>query len=225
VWSGVPTHRPVPSHASSVVQAKTIATPGPFGLVADDALAGAGADALLARLASWGCGELGGAGAWLAGAVAGAPPGAALAGLGTPRPGVAAAMTGGVDLVAGHRPRLGSQPLVGRINPLLVPWLRLLRRVAIPSRACATILPGVFVVIGLRTAGLLAGSLPVARAAISEGFLGCPRQCAAEQHAEQHAEGRTTGSWGGQSAGESVKAISIHGPIQSEIELTTQRVK
>jgi hypothetical protein len=114
---------------------------------------------------------------------------------------------------------------VGRVKPLLVPWLRLLRRVAIPSRACATILPGVAFVIGLRAASLLAGSLPVARAAISEGFLGRPRQCAAEQHAEQRAEGRTTGSWGGQSAGESIKAISIHGPILSEIELTTQRVK
>jgi hypothetical protein len=96
--------------------------------------------------------------------------------------------------------------------------------VAIPCRDRATNLPGVFVAIGLRAASLLAGSLPVARAAISKGFLGRPRQCAAEQHAEQRAEGRTTRSWGGQSAGESIKAISIHGPILSEIGLTTQRV-
>jgi hypothetical protein len=138
---------------------------------------------------------------------------------------VAAAVTRGVDLVTGPGPRLGSHRLVGRVEPLLVLWLRLPRRVAISSRVRATILPGVSFVIGLRAAGLLAGSLPVARAAISEGFLGCPRQCAAEQHAEQRAEDRTTGSWGGQSAGESIKAISIHGPILSEIELTTQRVE
>jgi hypothetical protein len=129
-------------------------------------------------------------------------------------------MTRDFDLVTGLRPRLGSHRFVGRIKPPLVPWLQLLRRVAIPPGACATILPGVFVAIGLRAGGLLAGSLPVARAAISEGFLGCSRQCAAEQHAEQRAEGRTTGSGGGQSARESVEAISIHGFNLNELERT-----
>ena len=54
---------------------------GGFGwLRADDALAGAGADPLLARLAGRQRRALGGTGAGLTGAVAGAPPGAALVG-------------------------------------------------------------------------------------------------------------------------------------------------
>jgi hypothetical protein len=64
---------------------------GSARLIADDALACAGADSLLARLAGRRRRALGGTGAWLTGAVAGAPSGAALPRLGTRRPGVTTA--------------------------------------------------------------------------------------------------------------------------------------
>jgi hypothetical protein len=75
-------------------QVAVVGAEGGERLVPDDALAGAGADALRARRAGCGRGALGGTDAQLTGAVASTAAGAALAGLGAFGPGVAAAVRG-----------------------------------------------------------------------------------------------------------------------------------
>jgi len=194
---------------------------GPGGLVPVDAAPG-GADGLLAGVGRLGTGVTG-----VTRTLA-----ATEALLRTARPrfhagraGMAAAVTGGGDLVAGQLSSLGSRNLLGRVERLLVRRLPILRRVVILTGACVVILPGVFAAVGPRATALLGGSVPVALVAISEGFRGCPRQQAAEQCADQRAQSRTPGSLAGQGTGKRIEAISIHGPILNEIERTTQRVE
>jgi hypothetical protein len=111
----------------------------------------------------------------------------------------------------------GADGLLARVGRRGTRVIGVTRALAATEALLRTALPPVLAGCPRRTTDTT-GSGDLALVAFSEGFLGCSRQCAAEQHAEQRAEGRTTGSGGGQSARESVEAISIHGFNLNELE-------